>query len=555
MKQTQQHFLVLAFPVQSHMNPTLQFSKRLIGMGARVTLLITVSMHRRIIQKPIIDGLTISTYSDGYDDGFNDPSNDINLYLSELKRLGKQALTNLMASRSNQGQPFAGVIYSLYLHWAAEVARSLHVPSAFLWIQPATVLDIFYYYLRGYTDYIDGKSQDPESEIELPGLPLMKTKELPSFLQPSNVYSFALPAMDDHFHELSQEVKPIVLVNTFEALESEAIRAVGKLNMIPIGPLVPSAFLDGKDPNDKSFGGDIFCSSSGYMEWLNSQPERSVLYVSFGSLSSLSERQTKEIAHALVDSGRPFLWVIRDFEVKRENEKNCEGKEKKEEEGVNCRGNGKKEQKENPKEKETLDETVKEEEENQNGEKKEEEGVYCRENGKKEHNKANPGEKETQDDTVEEEEKNQKKNGEEEREGWRKGLEEKGKIVNWCSQVEVLSHRAVGCFVTHCGWNSTIEALVSGIPMVAFPQWSDQATNAKLTEDMWKTGRRVRVNEEGLAESEEIRRCLDVVLGNGETAVEMRNNAEKWKELARVAVKEGGSSHQNLRAFMNDLDC
>ncbi|KAI9084191.1 hypothetical protein K1719_033862 [Acacia pycnantha] len=551
----QQHFLVVGFPVQSHLNPTLQFSKRLIALGTRVTLLITVSMHCRIIQMPIIDGLTIATYSNGYDDGFKDTTDDakVQIYLSEFKRLGKQALTNLIASKSNEGNPFTMVIYSLYLSWVAEVARSLHVPSAFLWTQPATVLDIFYYYLRGYTDYIDGQSKDPESEIELPGLPLMKTKDLPSFLQPSNIYAFAIPSMDDHFHELSQEVKPIVLVNTFEALESDAIRAVGKLNMIPIGPLVPSAFLDGNDPNDKSFGVEIFCRSSGYMEWLDSQPEGSVVYVSFGSLSSLSERQTKEIARALVDYGRPFLWVIRDFEVKREE--NCEGEAKKEEEGVNCRGNDKKEQKANAREKETLDETVKEEEEKQkkNGEKKEEEGVNCRENGKKEH-KANPREKETQVDTVkEEEEKNQKKKGEE-GEGWMKGLGEKGKIVNWCSQVEVLSHRAVGCFVTHCGWNSTIESLVSGIPMVGFPQWTDQVTNAKLIEDMWKTGTRVRVNDEGVAESEEIRRCLDVVL-NGETSVKMRSNAEKWKELAREAVKEGGSSHENLRAFVNDFAC
>ena len=70
-------------------------------------------------------------------------------------------------------------------------------------------------------------------------------------------------------------------------------------------------------------------------------------------------------------------------------------------------------------------------------------------------------------------------------------MEEKGRIVNWCSQVEVLSHKAVGCFVTHCGWNSTIESIVSGIPMVAFPQWTDQLTNAKLIEDLWKTGIRI----------------------------------------------------------------
>ena len=63
------------------------------------------------------------------------------------------------------------------------------------------------------------------------------------------------------------------------------------------------------------------------------------------------------------------------------------------------------------------------------------------------------------------------------------------------------------------------------------------------------------MNEEGVAESEEIRRCLDVVMGEGEKAVEIRSNANTWKDLAREAVKEGGSSHQNLKAFLNGFAC
>ncbi|KAE8663225.1 putative UDP-glucosyltransferase 74F2 [Hibiscus syriacus] len=57
---------------------------------------------------------------------------------------------------------------------------------------------------------------------------------------------------------------------------------------------------------------------------------------------------------------------------------------------------------------------------------------------------------------------------------------EKGLVVSWSPQLEVLSHKSVGCFMSHCGWNSTMEALSLGVPMVALPQWSDQMTNAKF---------------------------------------------------------------------------
>ncbi|CAI0553349.1 unnamed protein product [Linum tenue] len=112
-----------------------------------------------------------------------------------------------------------------------------------------------------------------------------------------------------------------------------------------------------------------------------------------------------------------------------------------------------------------------------------------------------------------------------------------------CSQVDVLSHGAVGCFLTHCGWNSTLESMCLGVPTVGFPQFSDQETNAKLVEDVWRTGVRG-----------EIRRCLDLVMGDGEVGEEVRRNARKWKELARSAVgEEGGTSYVNLKAFVDEI--
>ncbi|GMN62865.1 hypothetical protein TIFTF001_031940 [Ficus carica] len=109
-------------------------------------------------------------------------------------------------------------------------------------------------------------------------------------------------------------------------------------------------------------------------------------------------------------------------------------------------------------------------------------------------------------------------------------LEKLGIIVPRCGQVEVLCNKALGCFVTHDGWNSTLESLVCGVPVVVFPQFVDQTTNAKLIEDLWKTGVRVKANEEGVVGAEEIKRCLELVILGGD---EMRRNAKKWRDLAR----------------------
>jgi len=191
-----------------------------------------------------------------------------------------------------------------------------------LWIQAATVLDIYYHYFHEYKDYINNifhKSEDPT--IEFPGLPFpLATRDIPSFLLPSNVYSFAIPSLEEQFQLFDEETNPRILVNTFQDLEPEALRAVDKVTMIPIGPLIPSAFLDGKDPADTSFGVDIFHGSNDYVEWLDSKPALSVVYVSFGTLAVLGQRQMEELARALLDSGYPFLWVIRETNVKQGKE-------------------------------------------------------------------------------------------------------------------------------------------------------------------------------------------------------------------------------------------
>lgn len=131
-------------------------------------------------------------------------------------------------------------------------------------------------------------------------------------------------------------------------------------------------------------------------------------------------------------------------------------------------------------------------------------------------------------------------------------ISDKGLIVNWCPQLKVLAHEAIGCFMTHCGWNSTLEALCSGVPLVAMPQWTDQPMNAKFISDIWRVGVRVRVDESGMVTREEIVACLKEVMEGGQRD-EFRKNAVKLKEFAIEAVDEGGSSDNNIEELISSL--
>ncbi|KAG5375605.1 hypothetical protein IGI04_040201 [Brassica rapa subsp. trilocularis] len=127
---------------------------------------------------------------------------------------------------------------------------------------------------------------------------------------------------------------------------------------------------------------------------------------------------------------------------------------------------------------------------------------------------------------------------------------EKGLFVSWSPQLEVLAHESVGCFLTHCGWNSTLEGLSLGVPMIGMPHWTDQPTNAKFMENVWKVGVRVKAEADGFVRRDEIVRCVGEVM-EGEKGKEMRRNAEKWKVLALEAVSEGGSSDKSIDEFVS----
>ncbi|KAF8394638.1 hypothetical protein HHK36_020852 [Tetracentron sinense] len=135
-----------------------------------------------------------------------------------------------------------------------------------------------------------------------------------------------------------------------------------------------------------------------------------------------------------------------------------------------------------------------------------------------------------------------------------KEAEGKGVVVQWCPQEKVLAHPSIACFVTHCGWNSSLESLSSGVPIVTLPQLGDQVTNAKFLGDVYGVGVRMGWgNREGkLVSREDVERCL-LEATRGPKVEEMKRNALKLKKAVEEVVAEGGSSRRNIQAFVHEI--
>ncbi|KAF8042708.1 hypothetical protein BT93_A1135 [Corymbia citriodora subsp. variegata] len=129
-------------------------------------------------------------------------------------------------------------------------------------------------------------------------------------------------------------------------------------------------------------------------------------------------------------------------------------------------------------------------------------------------------------------------------------------IRGWAPQVAILSHRAIGGFLTHCGWNSTLEGVCSALPMITWPLFAEQFVNEALVVEILRIGVRVgakvpvRWGEERkvgvLVRGDEIARAINALVSGDEEGEERRKRAAELGQKARQAMQEGGSSHSNV---------
>ncbi|XP_021713444.1 7-deoxyloganetin glucosyltransferase-like [Chenopodium quinoa] len=126
---------------------------------------------------------------------------------------------------------------------------------------------------------------------------------------------------------------------------------------------------------------------------------------------------------------------------------------------------------------------------------------------------------------------------------------ERGMLASWCSQKDVLKHKAVGGFLTHSGWNSTLETINGGVPVISWPFFAEQQTNCRYSCVEWKIG--MEIGSE--AKRDEIEKLVTELM-EGKKGKEMKKRAMEWKIKAEEAAKKpSGSSYKNLGRLIEDV--
>ncbi|KAJ4780332.1 Glycosyltransferase [Rhynchospora pubera] len=149
-------------------------------------------------------------------------------------------------------------------------------------------------------------------------------------------------------------------------------------------------------------------------------------------------------------------------------------------------------------------------------------------------------------------------------ENFEERVKDRGLIIRgWAPQVMILSHNAIGGFMTHCGWNSTIEGICSGVPMLTWPHFAEQFLNEVLVVDILKIGIRIGVmssvtwgsekTDEVKIKRNEVEKKVLELLTEGGGGLERRLKASELGKMAKMAMEEGGSSYNNIELLIHEI--
>ncbi|XP_049932338.1 scopoletin glucosyltransferase-like [Nymphaea colorata] len=358
------------------------------------------------------------------------------------------------------------IISDTLFPWTTQTAEKLKIPRYVF----HSTNSFFYCVIAGMRSH-----DSDEEEFAVPGLPHEVRMRRTLLSVPYEDESLLL-GMDALHKEMrmSDKTSAGVIFNTSYEIESAYVELFksmrGCQQLWTVGPLSLISHPKGRSRQEKQGKEQSPIDEDQCLRWLDSKEPRSVMYVCFGSIASLSGAQLMEVGQGLESSQHPFIWVIRGAV----------------EEGFL----------------QELQERVKE-----------------------------------------------------------RGLVIKG----WAPQLQILSHQAVGGFMTHCGWNSLLEGISAGLPLLTWPMFGDQHINERLVVDVLGVALSVgnqklmgldeEQKTEELVRREQIERAVTAVFGNEHQAREMRRKAAVLSETVRKSVEAGGSSALNLNVLLKNVGC
>ena len=373
---------------------------------------------------------------------------------SELLTLNNPNVHHALQSISLNSTVLAFII-DFFCTPALGVAKELNIPAYYFFTSSGTGLALFLYFPTLHRKNTQ-RFRDTNTIHEVPGLPPLPSADMPGPLldRTSKEYESFL------YYATHISKSAGIIVNTFESLESEAVKAIYDGLCVTDGP-TPPVFCIG--PLIATQGGHGGGGEKEYcLKWLNSQPKRSVVFLCFGSLGVFSEAQLKEIAVGLEKSGQRFLWVVRSPPSKDKSRRFLAPSDP------------------------DLDSLLPD--------------------------------------------------------GFLDRTKDRGLVVkSWAPQVAVLNHGSVGGFVTHCGWNSVLEAVSSGLPMVAWPLYAEQRFNKVMLVEEMKVALPLEESKSGLVTATEVEKRLRELMET-EKGFNIRNQVKAMKEEAKAAMNDGGSS-------------
>ncbi|XP_074578867.1 LOW QUALITY PROTEIN: DIMBOA UDP-glucosyltransferase BX8-like [Curcuma longa] len=430
-------------PFQGHLNPMFQLAHLLHRLGFPITVFLPPSIPDSVAGRiPHFDVVPLPGRVLPRLDNQTDVAAAIAALNAQCEAPFREALCRIASAEG-----VACVIVDALLFRVQEAAKDAGVPALVLRSSSAACFNAFILYplllSRGYHSI----QQESHLEDPIPELPPLRVKDL---VRAERTSSESLSRMLEQVVGAARTSSGIIF-NTFDAVEAAELELLRRrLDGVPVfavGPL--SAVTGGAQCS-------LLAQDRRCMEWLDKQADRSVLYVSFGSLAVLEEEEFGEIAQGLAQSGQPFLWVVRPGQVRA---------------GVGL-----------------------------------------------------------PHDLME--------------------VEERWMIVDWAPQQDVLGHPAVGGFWTHTGWNSTVESLAAGVPMLCSPRDYDQMGNARYVAHVWKVGLQIEFDNGPNREeiSQAVRRLMVDEAGN-----DARARAKHTKDEVTDCVQPGGSSSRAIESLVDHI--